>query len=58
VLLRIEQITGNALNIEQGALYPGLYRLEHGGCSPPSGARPTTTARPSSIASPPPAENA
>jgi PadR family transcriptional regulator, regulatory protein PadR len=31
VLLRIEQITGNALNVEQGALYPALYRLEHRG---------------------------
>jgi PadR family transcriptional regulator PadR len=31
VLLRIEQIAGNALNIEQGALYPALYRLEHRG---------------------------
>ena len=31
VLLRIGQITGNALNIEQGALYPALYRLEHQG---------------------------
>jgi PadR family transcriptional regulator, regulatory protein PadR len=31
VLLRIEQITANALNIEQGALYPALYRLEHRG---------------------------
>ncbi len=28
VLLRIEQITGGALVIEQGALYPALYRLE------------------------------
>jgi PadR family transcriptional regulator PadR len=28
VLLRIEQITGGALSIEQGALYPALYRLE------------------------------
>ena len=27
VLLRIGQISGNALLIEQGALYPGLYRL-------------------------------
>jgi PadR family transcriptional regulator PadR len=26
VLLRIEQISGNALLIEQGALYPGLFR--------------------------------
>ena len=31
VLLRVEQITGGALNIEQGALYPALHRLEHRG---------------------------
>jgi len=31
VLLRIEQISGGALQIEQGALYPALYRLEHQG---------------------------
>src|SRR5438874_11767295 len=31
VLRRIEQITGGALTIEQGALYPALYRLEHRG---------------------------
>jgi transcriptional regulator len=28
VLLRIQQMTGGALNIEQGALYPALFRLE------------------------------
>jgi PadR family transcriptional regulator PadR len=28
VLLRIGQISGDALQIEQGALYPALYRLE------------------------------
>ncbi|HYN07122.1 MAG TPA: PadR family transcriptional regulator [Vicinamibacterales bacterium] len=28
VLLRIQQISGGALSIEQGALYPALYRLE------------------------------
>lgn len=28
VLLRIEQITAGALQIQQGALYPALYRLE------------------------------
>ena len=28
VLLRIGQISGGALSIEQGALYPALYRLE------------------------------
>jgi DNA-binding PadR family transcriptional regulator len=31
VLLRIGQISGDALLIEQGALYPALYRLEHQG---------------------------
>ena len=31
VLLRIEQITGGALLVEQGALYPALYRLERQG---------------------------
>ena len=31
VLLRIEQITGEALVVEQGALYPALYRLEDRG---------------------------
>lgn len=31
VLIRIGQITEGALQIEQGALYPALYRLEHRG---------------------------
>jgi transcriptional regulator len=31
VLLRIGQISGNALDIPQGSLYPALYRLEHQG---------------------------
>lgn len=31
VLLRIEQISGGTLQIQQGALYPALYRLEHQG---------------------------
>jgi PadR family transcriptional regulator, regulatory protein PadR len=31
VLLRIQQISGGALAIQQGALYPALYRLEHQG---------------------------
>ena len=29
VLLRIKQISGDALDIPQGSLYPALYRLEH-----------------------------
>src|SRR5688572_26782880 len=31
VLLRIRQISGEALDIPQGSLYPALYRLEHQG---------------------------
>ena len=31
VLLRIQQISEDAFRIEQGALYPALYRLEHQG---------------------------
>lgn len=31
VLLRIRQISGDALDIPQGSLYPALYRLEHRG---------------------------
>ena len=31
VLLRIEQISGKRLEIQQGSLYPALYRLEHQG---------------------------
>ena len=31
VLLRIQQISGGAIEIQQGALYPALYRLEHQG---------------------------
>jgi PadR family transcriptional regulator PadR len=30
VLQRIQQISGDALEIPQGSLYPALYRLEHG----------------------------
>ena len=31
VLLRIQQITNGALQVEQGALYPALYRIEQKG---------------------------
>jgi PadR family transcriptional regulator, regulatory protein PadR len=31
VLQRIRQISGEALDIPQGSLYPALYRLEHQG---------------------------
>lgn len=29
VLLRIQQLSGDRLEIQQGSLYPALYRLEH-----------------------------
>jgi transcriptional regulator len=31
VLLRLQQISGDQLQIPQGSLYPALYRLEHQG---------------------------
>ncbi|MBV8631315.1 MAG: PadR family transcriptional regulator [Silvibacterium sp.] len=31
VLLRIQQLSENRLEIQQGSLYPALYRLEHEG---------------------------
>ena len=31
ILLRIEQISKDRLDIQQGSLYPALYRLEHQG---------------------------
>jgi len=31
ILLRIQQISKDALQIPQGSLYPALYRLEHRG---------------------------
>jgi transcriptional regulator len=31
ILLRIQQISGDQLSIQQGSLYPALFRLEHQG---------------------------
>jgi PadR family transcriptional regulator PadR len=31
VLLRIQQVSGDRLAVQQGSLYPALYRLEHQG---------------------------
>ena len=42
VLLRIQQISQNRLEIQQGSLYPALYRLEHEGWIPANGARVKT----------------
>jgi len=48
ILLRIGQISGNALLIEQGALYPGVFRLVGQGCSRRAGAHRRTLAAQSS----------
>ena len=47
VLLRIGQMSGGALQIEQGALYPAMYPSRVRGCSIGSGPSPTTIGRPS-----------
>jgi DNA-binding PadR family transcriptional regulator len=45
VLLRIEQITGGALLVEQGALHPAPYRLEQQGQLDASRGTPDTHRR-------------
>ena len=50
VLLRIQQISGEELVVQQGSLYPALYRLEHRVRFRANGARAKTIARPSTIA--------
>ena len=32
ILVRLQQISNDALQIPQGSIYPALYRLEHSGC--------------------------
>ncbi len=44
VLLRIQQISGNALQVPQGSLYPALYRLEHQQLIAAEWGKATTTA--------------
>jgi PadR family transcriptional regulator, regulatory protein PadR len=44
---RIQQISSGVLNINQGSLYPALYRLEDQGWIEAEWGAPTTTARPS-----------
>ena len=46
VLLRIQQISGDELVIQQGSLYPALYRLEHQGAIRSAWARARTTVAP------------
>ncbi len=45
VLLRIQQISKGTLEIQQGSLYPALYRLEREVGSPANGASRKTSAR-------------
>ena len=58
VLLRIGQISGGALTIEQGALYPALFRLERRGMLAAEWGSRRITAAPSFTRSPRPGENA
>jgi hypothetical protein len=44
ILLRIQQISGEQLIVQQGSLYPALYRLEHTGALLTEWARVTTIA--------------
>ena len=45
ISLRIQDVSGAVLQVNQGSLYPALHRLEQQG---PSGGIPRTTARRSS----------
>ena len=62
VLLRIEQITKGALVVEQGALYPALYRLEQQGFAGDGmgrvGQQPPGQVLPADAGGPPPAAGA
>jgi PadR family transcriptional regulator, regulatory protein PadR len=51
ILLQIGEISGNALLIEQGALYPGLFSLVKQGLRKTNWVRRKTTAGPSSTIS-------
>ncbi|WP_415199429.1 helix-turn-helix transcriptional regulator [Silvibacterium sp.] len=50
ILLRIEQISGNRLQIQQGSLYPVLYRLEHEGWIESEWGRVKRIGKPNTIA--------
>ena len=42
---RIQMISKDALQIQQGSLYPALHRLENKNFSSPNGVRPTPAAK-------------
>src|SRR6202008_4293525 len=50
VSLRIQQTSKDRLEIQQGSLYPALYRLEHQGLITSEWASPKTSARRNTIA--------
>ena len=52
VLLRIQQISGEKLQIQQGSLYPALYGWSTRAGSPATGVNRRTNARQSSTGSP------
>jgi DNA-binding PadR family transcriptional regulator len=46
---RIQQLSEDVLQVNQGSLYPALHRLEQQGLIEADGAPPKTTGRPSSL---------
>ena len=48
---RIQQVSRQVFQINQGSLYPALHRLEMEDSSTPNGVNPSTTGTPSPIAS-------
>ena len=51
ILLRIQQISKERLEIQQGSLYPALYRLEHHGWIASEWGERKTSAAPATTAS-------
>ena len=48
ITARLHQLSDDVLRVEEGSLYPALYRMEEQGLSRPNGAPPATIATPSS----------
>ena len=53
ILLRIQQISKDRLEIQQGSLYPALYRLEHQGWIASEWANRKISVKPNITGSPP-----
>ena len=52
ISLRIQAVSNEVLQVNQGSLYPALHRLEQQGLIASNGAHPKTTVRRSSTSSP------